>query len=64
MLFFFLKAPVEDSVSSTVETKPDPKKTKVPGVSSKAKVCYLCIHTCRFAIFYMLIHSINKALMV
>uniref|UniRef100_H0V983 Cytoskeleton-associated protein 5 n=1 Tax=Cavia porcellus TaxID=10141 RepID=H0V983_CAVPO len=30
-------APVEDSVSSTVETKPDPKKTKVPGVSSKAK---------------------------
>ncbi|XP_060032467.1 cytoskeleton-associated protein 5 [Erinaceus europaeus] len=30
-------APVEDSVSSTVEAKPDPKKTKAPGVSSKAK---------------------------
>uniref|UniRef100_A0A8C2YTX6 Cytoskeleton-associated protein 5 n=1 Tax=Chinchilla lanigera TaxID=34839 RepID=A0A8C2YTX6_CHILA len=30
-------APVEDSVSSTVEAKPDLKKVKVPGVSSKAK---------------------------
>ncbi|XP_037378251.1 cytoskeleton-associated protein 5 [Talpa occidentalis] len=30
-------APVEDSVSSTVESKPDPKKTKALGVSSKAK---------------------------
>uniref|UniRef100_A0A452SP14 Cytoskeleton-associated protein 5 n=1 Tax=Ursus americanus TaxID=9643 RepID=A0A452SP14_URSAM len=30
-------APVEDSVSSTVETKPDPKKAKALGVSSKAK---------------------------
>lgn len=30
-------APVEDSVSSTVEAKPDPKKAKVSGVSSKTK---------------------------
>ncbi|CAO2579863.1 Cytoskeleton-associated protein 5 [Lemmus lemmus] len=30
-------APVEDSVSSTLEAKPDPKKAKAPGVSSKAK---------------------------
>ncbi|XP_023612399.1 cytoskeleton-associated protein 5 isoform X2 [Myotis lucifugus] len=30
-------APVEDSVSSTVELKPDPKKAKALGVSSKAK---------------------------
>uniref|UniRef100_A0A8C8WQP7 Cytoskeleton-associated protein 5 n=1 Tax=Panthera leo TaxID=9689 RepID=A0A8C8WQP7_PANLE len=30
-------APVEDSVSSTVEPKPDPKKAKALGVSSKAK---------------------------
>ncbi|XP_032269935.1 cytoskeleton-associated protein 5 [Phoca vitulina] len=30
-------APVEDSVSSTVEAKPDPKKAKALGVSSKAK---------------------------
>lgn len=30
-------APVEDSVSSTLEAKPDLKKTKAPGVSSKAK---------------------------
>ncbi|KAF3822047.1 hypothetical protein GH733_007421 [Mirounga leonina] len=30
-------APVEDSVSSTIETKPDPKKAKALGVSSKAK---------------------------
>ncbi|KAL1785598.1 cytoskeleton-associated protein 5 [Sigmodon hispidus] len=30
-------APVEDSVSSTIEAKPDLKKAKVPGVSSKAK---------------------------
>ncbi|KAF6102760.1 cytoskeleton associated protein 5 [Phyllostomus discolor] len=30
-------APVEDSVSSTVEPKPDPKKAKAVGVSSKAK---------------------------
>nr|KAF6464570.1 cytoskeleton associated protein 5 [Rousettus aegyptiacus] len=31
-------APVEDSVSSTVEPKPDLKKAKTVGVSSKAKV--------------------------
>ncbi|KAK7828925.1 hypothetical protein U0070_002155, partial [Myodes glareolus] len=30
-------APVEDSVSSTLEAKPDMKKAKAPGVSSKAK---------------------------
>ncbi|XP_028734747.1 cytoskeleton-associated protein 5 [Peromyscus leucopus] len=30
-------APVEDSVSSTLEAKPDLKKAKAPGVSSKAK---------------------------
>ncbi|MEJ1278442.1 cytoskeleton associated protein 5 [Cricetulus griseus] len=30
-------APVEDSVSSTTEAKPDLKKAKAPGVSSKAK---------------------------
>eukprot|EP00069_Balaena_mysticetus_P002600 bmy_04117T0 len=30
-------APVEDSVSGTVEPKPDPKKAKALGVSSKAK---------------------------
>uniref|UniRef100_A0A8C0LCL1 Cytoskeleton-associated protein 5 n=1 Tax=Canis lupus dingo TaxID=286419 RepID=A0A8C0LCL1_CANLU len=30
-------APVEDSVSSTVEPKPDPKKAKALGVSSKVK---------------------------
>ncbi|XP_040601761.1 cytoskeleton-associated protein 5 isoform X2 [Mesocricetus auratus] len=30
-------APVEDSVSSTTEVKPDLKKAKAPGVSSKAK---------------------------
>ncbi|XP_051000069.1 cytoskeleton-associated protein 5 [Acomys russatus] len=30
-------APVEDSVSSTIEAKPDLKKAKAPGVSSKAK---------------------------
>lgn len=30
-------APVEDSVSNTMEAKPDPKKAKAPGVSSKAK---------------------------
>lgn len=30
-------APVEDSVSSILEAKPDLKKTKAPGVSSKAK---------------------------
>lgn len=39
MLFPSLKAPVEDSVSSTIEAKPDLKKAKAPGVSSKAKVC-------------------------
>ncbi|XP_034349845.1 cytoskeleton-associated protein 5 isoform X2 [Arvicanthis niloticus] len=32
-----IPAPVEDSVSSTVEAKPDLKKAKAPGVSSKAK---------------------------
>uniref|UniRef100_A0A5F9CT68 Cytoskeleton-associated protein 5 n=1 Tax=Oryctolagus cuniculus TaxID=9986 RepID=A0A5F9CT68_RABIT len=30
-------APVEDAVSNTVEPKPDPKKAKAPGVSSKVK---------------------------
>ncbi|XP_038619954.1 cytoskeleton-associated protein 5 isoform X1 [Tachyglossus aculeatus] len=30
-------APVEDYVSSTVESKPDPKKAKVGGIASKAK---------------------------
>uniref|UniRef100_A0A9L0IJD6 Cytoskeleton-associated protein 5 n=1 Tax=Equus asinus TaxID=9793 RepID=A0A9L0IJD6_EQUAS len=30
-------APVEDSLSGTVEPKQDPKKAKAPGVSSKAK---------------------------
>ncbi|XP_017656236.1 cytoskeleton-associated protein 5 [Nannospalax galili] len=30
-------APVEDSVSSNMEPKPDPKKAKTPGISSKAK---------------------------
>ncbi|XP_052581256.1 cytoskeleton-associated protein 5 isoform X2 [Peromyscus californicus insignis] len=30
-------APVEDSVSSTIEAKPDLKKAKAPGISSKAK---------------------------
>lgn len=30
-------APVEDSVSSTLEAKPDLKKAKAPGLSSKAK---------------------------
>ncbi|KAL6084147.1 hypothetical protein STEG23_006958 [Scotinomys teguina] len=30
-------APVEDSVSSTIEAKPDVKRAKAPGVSSKAK---------------------------
>uniref|UniRef100_A0A8C5LHG6 Cytoskeleton-associated protein 5 n=1 Tax=Jaculus jaculus TaxID=51337 RepID=A0A8C5LHG6_JACJA len=30
-------APVEDSVSNTIEAKPDPKKAKAPGVSSKGK---------------------------
>nr|XP_026254894.1 cytoskeleton-associated protein 5 [Urocitellus parryii] len=30
-------APVEDSVSSTIEAKPDPRKAKAPGVSSKVK---------------------------
>ena len=39
MCFYFLKAPVEDSVSGTIEPKPDPKKAKALGVSSKAKVC-------------------------
>lgn len=32
-----IPAPVEDSVSSTIEAKPDLKKAKAPGVSSKAK---------------------------
>ncbi|XP_006865128.1 PREDICTED: cytoskeleton-associated protein 5 isoform X2 [Chrysochloris asiatica] len=32
-----VSAPVEDSVSSSVEPKPDPKKAKTLGVSSKAK---------------------------
>ncbi|XP_012885417.1 PREDICTED: cytoskeleton-associated protein 5 [Dipodomys ordii] len=31
-------APVEESVSSTIETKPDPKKAKTQGASSKTKV--------------------------
>uniref|UniRef100_A0A2K5E3A5 Cytoskeleton-associated protein 5 n=1 Tax=Aotus nancymaae TaxID=37293 RepID=A0A2K5E3A5_AOTNA len=30
-------APAEDSVSSSAEPKPDPKKAKAPGLSSKAK---------------------------
>uniref|UniRef100_A0A8C9DM52 Cytoskeleton-associated protein 5 n=1 Tax=Prolemur simus TaxID=1328070 RepID=A0A8C9DM52_PROSS len=30
-------APAEDSVSSSAEPRPDPKKAKAPGVSSKAK---------------------------
>ncbi|XP_042531829.1 cytoskeleton-associated protein 5 isoform X1 [Dipodomys spectabilis] len=30
-------APVEESVSSTIETKPDPKKAKTQGASSKTK---------------------------
>ncbi|XP_028634347.1 cytoskeleton-associated protein 5 isoform X1 [Grammomys surdaster] len=32
-----IPVPVEDSVSSTIEAKPDLKKAKAPGVSSKAK---------------------------
>lgn len=32
-----IPAPVEESVSSTIEPKPDLKKAKAPGVSSKAK---------------------------
>ena len=37
--FYFLKAPVEDSVSGTVESKLDLKKGKALGVSPKTKVC-------------------------
>ena len=39
MCFYFLKAPAEDSVSGTVDSKPDAKKAKALGVSSKTKVC-------------------------
>lgn len=39
MCFSFLKAPAEDSVSGTLDSKPDPKKAKALGVSSKTKVC-------------------------